>query len=213
VPAVRNVLVVGGGAAGAAAAILLAEGGVSVELIDIKPDVGALGSGITLQGNALRVLRQLGVWDRVQEHGYGFDTLGLRAPDPDAAARLRDAVLADLKRAWQAATASGLSLTEIDARLHAERLERRAKRLHRIRAKELSDGSMIAMSRLSSRCSKLAATAMPADPLTMRLGIPEGKTLGSCRRSSKFGAKSTVFLSMSASISIATRVRRASVYR
>lgn len=82
-PAVRNVLVVGGGAAGAAAAILLAEGGVSVELIDIKPDVGALGSGITLQGNALRVLRQLGVWDRVQEHGYGFDTLGLRAPDPD----------------------------------------------------------------------------------------------------------------------------------
>ena len=81
-PAVRNVLVVGGGAAGAAAAILLAEGGVSVELIDIKPDVGALGSGITLQGNALRVLRQLGVWDHVQEHGYGFDTLGLRAPDP-----------------------------------------------------------------------------------------------------------------------------------
>jgi 2-polyprenyl-6-methoxyphenol hydroxylase-like FAD-dependent oxidoreductase len=83
VPAVRNVLVVGGGAAGTAAAILLAEGGVSVELIDIKPDVGALGSGITLQGNALRVLRQLGVWDRVQEHGYGFDTLGLRAPDPN----------------------------------------------------------------------------------------------------------------------------------
>ena len=38
-PAVRNVLVVGGGAAGAAAAILLAEGGVSVELIEIKPDV------------------------------------------------------------------------------------------------------------------------------------------------------------------------------
>jgi 2-polyprenyl-6-methoxyphenol hydroxylase-like FAD-dependent oxidoreductase len=73
---------VGGGAAGTAAAILLAEGGVSVELIDIKPDVGALGSGITLQGNALRVLRQLGVWDRVQEHGYGFNTLGLRAPDP-----------------------------------------------------------------------------------------------------------------------------------
>jgi 2-polyprenyl-6-methoxyphenol hydroxylase-like FAD-dependent oxidoreductase len=83
VPAVRNVLVVGGGAAGTAAAILLAEGGVSVELIDIKPDVGALGSGITLQGNALRVLRQLGVWDKVRENGYVFDTLGLRAPDPN----------------------------------------------------------------------------------------------------------------------------------
>jgi 2-polyprenyl-6-methoxyphenol hydroxylase-like FAD-dependent oxidoreductase len=83
VPAVRNVLVVGGGAAGTAAAILLAEGGVSVELIDIKSDVGALGSGITLQGNALRVLRQLGVWDKVRENGYVFNTLGLRAPDPN----------------------------------------------------------------------------------------------------------------------------------
>ncbi|MFD0523622.1 FAD-dependent monooxygenase [Paractinoplanes durhamensis] len=68
-PAVGNVLVVGGGAAGAAAAILLAEGGVAVDLIDIKPDIGALGSGITLQGNALRVLRQLGVWDEISERG------------------------------------------------------------------------------------------------------------------------------------------------
>ncbi|MBG0568565.1 FAD-dependent monooxygenase [Actinoplanes aureus] len=81
-PAVRNVLVVGGGAAGAAAAILLAEGGVSVDLVDCKPDVSAVGSGITLQGNALRVLRELGVWDQVKAGGYEFDTLGLRAPDP-----------------------------------------------------------------------------------------------------------------------------------
>jgi 2-polyprenyl-6-methoxyphenol hydroxylase-like FAD-dependent oxidoreductase len=82
VPAVRNVLVVGGGTAGAAAAILLAEGGVSVDLVEIKPDAGAVGSGITLQGNALRVLRQLGVWDEVREHGYAFNSVGLRAPDP-----------------------------------------------------------------------------------------------------------------------------------
>jgi 2-polyprenyl-6-methoxyphenol hydroxylase-like FAD-dependent oxidoreductase len=82
VPAVRNVLVVGGGAAGAATAILLAEGGVSVDLVDIKPDIGGVGSGITLQGNALRVLRRLGVWEQIQRQGYGFDTLGLRAPDP-----------------------------------------------------------------------------------------------------------------------------------
>ncbi|GAA2713415.1 FAD-dependent monooxygenase [Actinoplanes palleronii] len=81
-PAVRNVLVVGGGAAGAAAAIRLAEGGVAVDLVDLKPDVAALGSGITLQGNALRVLRELGVWERVRAQGAAFDTLGLRAPDP-----------------------------------------------------------------------------------------------------------------------------------
>jgi 2-polyprenyl-6-methoxyphenol hydroxylase-like FAD-dependent oxidoreductase len=82
VPAVRNVLVVGGGAAGAAAAILLAEGGVEVELIEVKPDVAAIGSGITLQGNALRVLRRLGVWEQTEKQGYAFDSLGLRAPDP-----------------------------------------------------------------------------------------------------------------------------------
>jgi 2-polyprenyl-6-methoxyphenol hydroxylase-like FAD-dependent oxidoreductase len=81
-PAVRSVLVVGAGAAGTATAILLAERGVSVDLVDVKPDVGALGSGITLQGNALRVLRELGVWSAVEEHGYSFDSLGIRAPDP-----------------------------------------------------------------------------------------------------------------------------------
>jgi 2-polyprenyl-6-methoxyphenol hydroxylase-like FAD-dependent oxidoreductase len=80
--AVRNVLVVGSGAAGAATATLLAREGVSVDLIDITSDVGALGSGITLQGNALRVLRDLGVWEQVSAEGYAFDSLGLRAPDP-----------------------------------------------------------------------------------------------------------------------------------
>ncbi|GAA1795877.1 FAD-dependent oxidoreductase [Nocardioides hankookensis] len=82
-PAVEHVLIIGAGAAGTAAAILLAEAGVSVDLIDNKPDVNALGSGITLQGNALRALRDLGVWDAVSNRGYAFDTLGLRAPDPD----------------------------------------------------------------------------------------------------------------------------------
>lgn len=80
-PAVRRVLVVGGGAAGTAAAVLLAGHGVQVDLAEIQPEVSALGSGITLQGNALRVLRQVGLWPVMQAHGYGFDDLGLRAPD------------------------------------------------------------------------------------------------------------------------------------
>jgi 2-polyprenyl-6-methoxyphenol hydroxylase-like FAD-dependent oxidoreductase len=82
-PAVENVLVVGGGAAGTATAILLAQAGVGVDLVEVKPEPTALGSGITLQGNALRVLRQLGVWDDVSAAGYAFDSLGLRAPDPN----------------------------------------------------------------------------------------------------------------------------------
>src|SRR3954453_2104338 len=81
-PAVNNVLVVGSGLAGAATAIHLAAAGVAVELVDIKPDVATLGSGITLQGNALRELKALGVWDQVRAAGYPFDVTGIRAPDP-----------------------------------------------------------------------------------------------------------------------------------
>ena len=82
--AVSRVAIVGSGVAGAAAAILLAEGGVEVDVFEIKPDLSALGSGITLQGNALRVFDRLGVWEQVKEAGYTFDVLGLRAPGPDA---------------------------------------------------------------------------------------------------------------------------------
>ncbi|MEU5265849.1 FAD-dependent oxidoreductase [Amycolatopsis sp. NPDC021455] len=81
-PAVHTVLVVGSGLAGTAAAIHLADHGVAVDLVEIKPDIAAIGSGITLQGNALRELRKLGVWEAVQAQGYSFDSLGLRAPDP-----------------------------------------------------------------------------------------------------------------------------------
>ena len=81
-PAVSSALVVGSGLAGAATAIHLAKAGVAVDLIEIKPDVAALGSGITLQGNALRELRSLGVWEQVEAAGYAFDTTGIRAPDP-----------------------------------------------------------------------------------------------------------------------------------
>jgi len=81
-PAVQSVLVVGGGLAGTAIAVHLAARGVAVDLIEIKPDVAALGSGITLQGNALRELRTLGVWDQVRAAGHPFDVTGIRAPDP-----------------------------------------------------------------------------------------------------------------------------------
>ncbi|MGK5114263.1 FAD-dependent oxidoreductase [Geodermatophilus sp. CPCC 205506] len=81
-PAVNSVLVVGAGLAGTATAIRLAEAGVAVELVEIKTETTALGSGITLQGNALRELRGLGVWEQVRDAGYAFDVTGIRAPDP-----------------------------------------------------------------------------------------------------------------------------------
>lgn len=80
--AVRSVLVIGAGLAGTACGIRLAQAGVQVDLIDKQSDVSALGSGITLQGNALRAFRELGVWDRVRDGGYAYESVGLRAPDP-----------------------------------------------------------------------------------------------------------------------------------
>ncbi len=77
-------LVVGAGISGAATAISLARSGVRVDLADLRSTPPAVGSGINLQGNALRVLRELGVWERLRQHGYGFDSLGLRAPDASA---------------------------------------------------------------------------------------------------------------------------------
>ncbi len=81
-PAVRHILVAGAGLAGTATAIGLAAAGVAVDLIDIKPEVTAVGSGITMQGNGLRELQRLGVLPAVLAAGYPFDSLGLRAPDP-----------------------------------------------------------------------------------------------------------------------------------
>jgi 2-polyprenyl-6-methoxyphenol hydroxylase-like FAD-dependent oxidoreductase len=83
-PAVGTALVVGGGAAGAATAILLAEAGVAVDLVEAQPEVSALGSGITLQGNALRVLRRLEVLEQCAALGYECSGLLVRAADPDA---------------------------------------------------------------------------------------------------------------------------------
>ncbi|MFF6916643.1 FAD-dependent monooxygenase [Streptomyces sp. NPDC012466] len=81
-PRARSVLVIGGGASGNAVTILLRRAGITVDLVEAKPDWNATtGSGITLQGNALRVLRELGVWEQVSASGFAFGSLGVTAPD------------------------------------------------------------------------------------------------------------------------------------
>lgn len=79
--AVKKVLVVGGGTAGCAVSILLAREGVEVEVAEITPDWVVRGSGITLMGNGLRVLRQLGVWEEVRASGYPYEGAEFRALD------------------------------------------------------------------------------------------------------------------------------------
>lgn len=82
--AVKRVAVVGSGVAGLAAAIQLAKAGIDVDVFEAKPELVAFGSGISLQGNALRVFDALGAWDDIRAAGYAFEGLTLRAPGPDA---------------------------------------------------------------------------------------------------------------------------------
>ncbi|MDF2575045.1 MAG: hpxO 1 [Agromyces sp.] len=82
--AVRKVAIAGTGVAGLATAIQLAKAGVEVDVFEAKPEPSALGSGISLQGNALRVFDALGAWDDIQHAGYPFEGLHLRAPGPGA---------------------------------------------------------------------------------------------------------------------------------
>lgn len=82
--AVQKVAIAGSGVAALAAAIQLAKAGVSVDVFEAKPELSALGSGITLQGNSLRAFDQLGVWEQVRSRGFAFEGLNLRAPGPGA---------------------------------------------------------------------------------------------------------------------------------
>jgi 2-polyprenyl-6-methoxyphenol hydroxylase-like FAD-dependent oxidoreductase len=82
--AVNKVAIAGSGVSGLAAAIQLAKAGVEVDVFESKPELSALGSGISLQGNALRVFDALGAWDDIRAAGYPFEGLNLRAPGPGA---------------------------------------------------------------------------------------------------------------------------------
>lgn len=82
--AVHKVAVIGAGVAGLASAIQLANAGVEVDVFEAKPELSALGSGISLQGNALRVFDALGAWEEIRAAGYPFEGLHLRAPGPGA---------------------------------------------------------------------------------------------------------------------------------
>ena len=82
--AVTKVAIAGSGVTGLAAAIQLARAGVSVDLFEAKSGVSQVGSGISLQGNALRVFDAIGAWDDIRAAGYPFEGLNLRAPGPGA---------------------------------------------------------------------------------------------------------------------------------
>ncbi|MQY10189.1 2-heptyl-3-hydroxy-4(1H)-quinolone synthase [Streptomyces sp. RB5] len=77
----RRVLIVGGGITGGVLALALRKQGVAVVLVDLRNDLGGVGHGITLQGNALKAFKAVGIYDRLAEHAYAFDKVRLRRAD------------------------------------------------------------------------------------------------------------------------------------
>jgi 2-polyprenyl-6-methoxyphenol hydroxylase-like FAD-dependent oxidoreductase len=65
----ERILIVGGGIAGLAAAIALRRRGFAPELVERAASWRAIGTGITIQPNAMRLLRELGVASRLESTG------------------------------------------------------------------------------------------------------------------------------------------------
>jgi len=78
---IKKVLVVGGGFTGLTTAIALAQREVSVTLVDRAAAWARVGHGLTIQGNALRVFRELGVLDEILAKGQAENSLTLYFAD------------------------------------------------------------------------------------------------------------------------------------
>lgn len=146
--AVNRVLIVGGGLSGVSAAICLQREGIDVEIIEREPVWGALGTGITLMGPAMRALKQLGVLEQCMAEGDGGSEMclfnaegdllhtleihGLLGPDwPAVGGMMRPTlhkILADTARDKGVSVRTGTTVTSLQQ--HPDRVD-----------VELSDGS------------------------------------------------------------------------
>lgn len=78
---VNRVLIVGGGITGGVLALALRQRDVEVVLVDLRSSLGGVGHGITLQGNALKAFRSVGIYDQLAERGFAFNHLRLKTAD------------------------------------------------------------------------------------------------------------------------------------
>ena len=69
-PAAEKVLIVGAGMAGMTLGLALQRGGIDCEIVEIRASLSEPGTGITLQGPALRALREAGVLLGCIERGF-----------------------------------------------------------------------------------------------------------------------------------------------
>src|SRR5262245_10154079 len=70
--AVENVLIVGAGMCGMSLGVALRRTGINCEMVEIRPELTEPGTGISLQGPALRALQTVGVLDQCISRGFGY---------------------------------------------------------------------------------------------------------------------------------------------
>lgn len=68
--AVKRVLIVGAGMSGMTAGIALKQDGIDCEIVELRQALSEPGTGITLQGPALRALRRVGILDECVKRGF-----------------------------------------------------------------------------------------------------------------------------------------------
>ncbi|GKZ73824.1 hypothetical protein AnigIFM60653_005476 [Aspergillus niger] len=77
-----KVVVAGGGVAGLSLALMLEKHGIDFLLLEAYPDVvAAVGAGIALAPNGLRLIEQLGCYEDLQKCSAGADQVHFRKPD------------------------------------------------------------------------------------------------------------------------------------
>ncbi|HRW01162.1 MAG TPA: FAD-dependent monooxygenase [Tetrasphaera sp.] len=81
--AVSKVLVIGGGVTGTMVSLALTQKGIDVVLVERQDDLTAIGHGLTIQGNALKAFKEVGVIDQVLAKGFPFGGLRMRAANGD----------------------------------------------------------------------------------------------------------------------------------
>jgi 2-polyprenyl-6-methoxyphenol hydroxylase-like FAD-dependent oxidoreductase len=68
----RKVLIVGAGMCGMSLGVALTRAGIGCEIVEIRPELAEPGTGISLQGPALRALQTLGMLDQCISRGFGY---------------------------------------------------------------------------------------------------------------------------------------------
>lgn len=74
----KHVVIVGAGLSGLSLALALQKVGIPCSIYEARSESYSIGGGITLSPNGLRILEKFGVYPRVKQRGFHFETLAFK---------------------------------------------------------------------------------------------------------------------------------------